>query len=258
MFFKTVLRTGTNDSHKKWELPNSGKYPALVVTCGTVILSHNRFFPHGSTLTNLCSKLLAWALVAWSSVFFFFSSIFWWNLTKRKRRFNRVYSREKNSKFFSISLSKNGEISQERKTLVPWSCFLSVNGESLPFVIWMCILPILENLLEISSKIHSLINQYAYCHAAVSNANVSPARHDLGCTKRKLTSSKETSWDVDIPKFGRLIYKSSRKLPDPTTTWAQKKEVYSKCMIPCLSIFQLSTKLLMTQCFSMMKIQDNP
>jgi hypothetical protein len=63
-------------------------------------------------------------------------------------------------------LSKNGEISQERKTLVPWSCFLSVNGESLPFVIWMCILPILENLLEISSKIHSLRNQYAYCHAA--------------------------------------------------------------------------------------------
>jgi hypothetical protein len=81
--------------------------------------------------------------------------------------------------------------------------------------------------LRISSKIHSLRNQYAYCHAADPDYQMQtfhPARHDLGCTKTKLTSSKETSWDVDIPKFGRLIYKSSRKLPDPTTTELRKKK----------------------------------
>jgi hypothetical protein len=50
----------------------------------------------------------------------------------------------------------------------------------------------------------------------------------LGAPKQKLQAPiKETSWDVDIPKFGRLIYKSSRKSPDPTTTWAQKKDVFT-------------------------------
>jgi hypothetical protein len=107
-FFKTVRRTGTSDSHKKWELPNSGKYPAPLVTCGTVILSHNRFFPHGSTRTNLCSQLLAWAFSSKEQLFLFYFSIFWWNLTKRKRKINRIYTRKKISKIFSISLSKNG------------------------------------------------------------------------------------------------------------------------------------------------------
>ncbi len=116
-FFKTVLRTGTIDSHKKWELPNSGKYPTLLVTCGRVILSHNRFFPHGSTLTNLCSQLLAWAFSSKERSFFFFfpSSIFWWNLTKRKRKINRIYSRKKIPKFSQFLFQKMAKFHKKEK-----------------------------------------------------------------------------------------------------------------------------------------------